>query len=921
MELTVDCCDVFSNNSNKDPYNIVESLKKICTNFRCRNPTLLDKAGLGVSTFCAANHPVESCGSNGLPLTPNSVQILGKFQSLSQLEHPNLCAYVEICRIQHERVIVVAEHYSTSLQTLILKKKIFGLDLQIHITRSIIEALRYLHSKNVVHQNFHSKNILISSEGRVKLSAYGIYYMTQSSTLVSFPIGYPKYLAPEVLLLGYDPSKSWFDKSTVCDETLTLYSSKPKSDIWSLGMILLEMALGMEFLSESRSKLWNTLRKVMSWIHARGSAVERIVAEAEATEQWKSVQPELKEVIESCLQVLPENRPTADQLLKYPLFGSRFNVPAAVFKFPAQPLQPDLLRIHQLMSKLPLSEVYHFWHLVGGDVEAELRKAGILRNKPAIFSLPCLVLEEGESFGQTKDRTTLFDDSVVEISLEALLRRLQHLPSSVFDPLMDDVGYVLFSINDHQTLREAAQLPLVIKEKDIDYQLYRIVMFDKQLRGYPLTRQAIVKEAREDVPPFCRARVWAALLKVDPSYSAMYAAIDKETSHSSDRQIEVDIPRCHQYMDLLASPEGHAKFKRILKAWVNQHPQYVYWQGLDSLTAPFLLLHFNDEALAYACLAAFIPKYLNNFFWKDNSSVIQEYLAKFSHLIAFHDPVLRNHLDCIGFVPDLYAIPWFLTMFAHVFPLHKIFHLWDKLLLGNSSFPLCIGLAVLQQLRESLLESGFNECILLFSDMPEIDIERCLKDSIEIFCSTPQSVTFRQHEPPSVSPKGNRSFWDFSLIGSNCMDDDEEIDTSSLAMDSIPVATLKSERCPRISAEDFIELLDLNHKRFARPKMVVVDVRNANKFQNGAVPGSINLPYQTCWTTDGTLIPCEQLEQLDRARGKIVCVIGSSCNDLGLKFSEILLDLQWPRVCTLHKGFDVLLKTQILVVPAAVGMC
>jgi TBC domain-containing protein kinase-like protein len=48
-----------------------------------------------------------------------------------------------------------------------------------------------------------------------------------------------------------------------------------------------------------------------------------------------------------------------------------------------------------------------------------------------------VVLEEGESFGQTKDRTTLFDDSVVEISLEALLRRLQHLPSSVFDPLMD----------------------------------------------------------------------------------------------------------------------------------------------------------------------------------------------------------------------------------------------------------------------------------------------------------------------------------------------------------------------------------------------------------------------------------------------------------------------------------------------------
>ena len=57
-----------------------------------------------------------------------------------------------------------------------------------------------------------------------------------------------------------------------------------------------------------------------------------------------------------------------------------------------------------------------------------------------------------------------------------------------------------------------------------------------------------------------------------------------------------------------------------------------------------------------------------------------------------------------------------------VFPLHKIFHLWDTLLLGNSSFPLCIGVALLQQLRDKLLASDFNECILLFSDMPGIFI-------------------------------------------------------------------------------------------------------------------------------------------------------------------------------------------------------
>lgn len=48
------------------------------------------------------------------------------------------------------------------------------------------------------------------------------------------------------------------------------------------------------------------------------------------------------------------------------------------------------------------------------------------------------MLEEGERFGQTKDRTTLYDDNIIELSLEGLLRRLQNLPSVIFDPPLDD---------------------------------------------------------------------------------------------------------------------------------------------------------------------------------------------------------------------------------------------------------------------------------------------------------------------------------------------------------------------------------------------------------------------------------------------------------------------------------------------------
>jgi TBC domain-containing protein kinase-like protein len=67
-----------------------------------------------------------------------------------------------------------------------------------------------------------------------------------------------------------------------------------------------------------------------------------------------------------------------------------------------------------------------------------------------------------------------------------------------------------------------------------------------------------------------------------------------------------------------------------------------------------------------------------------------------------------------------------------VFPLHKIVHLWDALLVEGPSLPLFMGVGILRQLRDTLLTSGFNECILLFSDLPEIDIGECVKVRINM---------------------------------------------------------------------------------------------------------------------------------------------------------------------------------------------
>ena len=148
----------------------------------------------------------------------------------------------------------------------------------------------------------------------------------------------------------------------------------------------------------------------------------------------------------------------------------------------------------------------------------------------------------------------------------------------------------------------------------------------------------------------------------------------------------------------------------------------------------------------------------------------QDSLAVFRHLLSFHDAELAAHLDDVGFLPELYAIPWFLTLYtrtdhraaagrvavaivpgaggpthptgrveagrpelgcgargADVFPMDKIFHLFDQLLVGPPSLPLYVGIAILRQLRGTLLAAGFNESIMIFSDMPDVDISLCLQ--------------------------------------------------------------------------------------------------------------------------------------------------------------------------------------------------
>lgn len=52
-------------------------------------------------TFFAKQHKDDMCGSNGLPLTPNSIIIYGRAQVLKTIKNPYLCQYLDFIRGKH----------------------------------------------------------------------------------------------------------------------------------------------------------------------------------------------------------------------------------------------------------------------------------------------------------------------------------------------------------------------------------------------------------------------------------------------------------------------------------------------------------------------------------------------------------------------------------------------------------------------------------------------------------------------------------------------------------------------------------------------------------------------------------------------------------------------------------------------------
>ncbi|CUI11134.1 GPI-anchored surface protein, putative [Bodo saltans] len=115
-----------------------------------------------------------------------------------------------------------------------------------------------------------------------------------------------------------------------------------------------------------------------------------------------------------------------------------------------------------------------------------------------------------------------------------------------------------------------------------------------------------------------------------------------------------------------------------------------------------------------------------------------------SLLLRYYDPELAHHVfDKLECKPELFAISWFLTIFAHVLPVRKCTVVWDFVFgSGSPEATVCLACAVMLELRDSLMHaSDFPTVVSLLSgSFAAMDVLHLLEEASLLLASTPTSV-------------------------------------------------------------------------------------------------------------------------------------------------------------------------------------
>ena len=171
---------------------------------------------------------------------------LKEVRLLQNLRHPNIIEYLDSFVDNQELVIVFewaeAGDLKRQIRKAIEKRARFDERVIWKYFAQVCSAIQYMQKKRIMHRDIKPANIFLMSNGTVKVGDLGLGRYLSEQTMEAFSkVGTPLYMSPEVLKgKGYD----W------------------KSDIWSLGCILYEMACLRSPFKEKGLNLYGLFKKI-----------------------------------------------------------------------------------------------------------------------------------------------------------------------------------------------------------------------------------------------------------------------------------------------------------------------------------------------------------------------------------------------------------------------------------------------------------------------------------------------------------------------------------------------------------------------------------------------------------------------------------------------------------------------------------
>ncbi|OCH96240.1 Pkinase-domain-containing protein [Obba rivulosa] len=270
--------------------DIVKRLKAICTD---ADPTLLYrnlvKIGAGASGGVYTAYQV---GTNlsvaikqmDLEKQPKKDLIINEILVMRASRHPNIVNYIDSFLYKNE-LWVVMEYMEGGSLTDVVTANLMSEGQIAAVSRETAQGLEHLHRHGVIHRDIKSDNVLLSMNGDIKLTDFGFCaQISDGNSKRTTMVGTPYWMAPEVV---------------------TRKEYGPKVDIWSLGIMAIEMIEGEPpYLNQ------NPL-KALYLIATNGTPQ---IANPEALSSI------FRDYLAKTLEVDAERRPTASELLQHPFF-------------------------------------------------------------------------------------------------------------------------------------------------------------------------------------------------------------------------------------------------------------------------------------------------------------------------------------------------------------------------------------------------------------------------------------------------------------------------------------------------------------------------------------------------------------------------------------------------------------------------